>query len=207
LVSDDGAFAEYIVAKGDLQLRIPKDLSFEKATTLPLGVAAVMQGLYQKGLKIKLPNDPVKEKTFLLIYNRSTATSSLSVQCAKLYVCRPRHLSNCRPNRANRSGYVVLATCSTKHFGYVKCLGADELFDYRDSTVGSKIREFTQNKLKLVWDTVSQKESAKICTEALSSESAGCLHASFLSNKSPKEDVVSVGTNMYTIFGDSFTVG
>jgi NADPH:quinone reductase-like Zn-dependent oxidoreductase len=36
---DDGAFAEYVVVKGDLQVKIPESLSFEKAATFPLGVS------------------------------------------------------------------------------------------------------------------------------------------------------------------------
>lgn len=89
---EDGAFAEYIVVKGDIQIKIPGNLSFEKAATFPLGVATVMQGLYQKGLKMNLPGDPIKEKTFVLIYGGSTATGALGIQYAKLYVFSDFHL-------------------------------------------------------------------------------------------------------------------
>lgn len=81
---EDGAFAEYIVAKGDIQIKIPENMSFEKAATVPLGVATVMQGLYQKGLKMNLPDDPIKIKTYVLIYGGSTAAGALGVQYAKL---------------------------------------------------------------------------------------------------------------------------
>ncbi len=106
-----------------------------------------------------------------------------------------------------RSGYTVLSTCSPRNFEYVRSLGVDEVFDYRQPGVGSNIRKFTQNKLKIAWDTVSKVESAKICAEALSSDPAGCRYASFLSNKCPREDIPSVGTNMYTVFGEYFRVG
>lgn len=69
-----------------------------------------------------------------------------------------------------------------------------------------QIRNLTQNQLKLAWDVIASAESTAICSEALSSES-GCRYASFLANKSPRADVVSVGTNMYTILGDYFIVG
>jgi len=83
---EDGAFAEYIVAKGDLQLKIPEGMNFEQASTIALGSTTVGQGLYQKALKLNLPTDPVKEKTFVLIYGGSSATGALGVQYAKLYV-------------------------------------------------------------------------------------------------------------------------
>jgi NADPH:quinone reductase-like Zn-dependent oxidoreductase len=35
---EDGAFAEYITAKGDLQIKIPENLSFEEASTLGVGI-------------------------------------------------------------------------------------------------------------------------------------------------------------------------
>lgn len=83
---EDGAFAEYILAKGDICLKIPSHLSFEEAVTLPLGLATVMQGMYQKGLKLYLPDNPIREKAFVLIYGGATATAALGIQFAKLCV-------------------------------------------------------------------------------------------------------------------------
>ena len=36
---NDGVFAEYAVVKGDVQVHIPDSLSFESASTFPLGVS------------------------------------------------------------------------------------------------------------------------------------------------------------------------
>jgi NADPH:quinone reductase-like Zn-dependent oxidoreductase len=83
---EDGAFAEYVVAKGDILIKLPDTLTFEKAATLPLGVGTVMQGLYQKGLKLKLPDEPTTEKPYVLIYGGATATGALGIQYARLYV-------------------------------------------------------------------------------------------------------------------------
>jgi NADPH:quinone reductase-like Zn-dependent oxidoreductase len=35
---EDGAFGEYITAKGDVQIKIPDNLSFEEASTLGVGI-------------------------------------------------------------------------------------------------------------------------------------------------------------------------
>jgi NADPH:quinone reductase-like Zn-dependent oxidoreductase len=105
-----------------------------------------------------------------------------------------------------RAGYTVLATCSPRNFDYVKSLGATEVFDYKDSNVGAKIREYTQNKLKYAWDTVSEGNSLQICADALTSESGG-RYGSILPVKSPREDVESVSTLMYTVFGEAFNFG
>ncbi|KAJ5706638.1 chaperonin 10-like protein [Penicillium malachiteum] len=103
-----GAFAEYIIAKGDVQMQIPDNLSFEEAATLGIGIATVGQGLYQS-LKLALPTSPLTTPEPLLIYGGSTATGTLAIQYAKL------------------SGYKVLTTCSPHNFELVKNLGADEI--------------------------------------------------------------------------------
>jgi NADPH:quinone reductase-like Zn-dependent oxidoreductase len=90
---------------------------------------------------------------------------------------------------------------------YVKSLGAAEVFDYKDANIGTKIRAHTKNKLRLVWDTISNAASSKVCAEALSSDLSECRYASFLNNKSPRTDVVSVGTMLYTIWGEYFRSG
>lgn len=81
---EDGAFAEYVVAKGDVQIKIPDSMTFEEAATLSLGTTTVMQGLYQKALKLNWPTDPIKEKTYVLIYGGSSATGALGIQFAHL---------------------------------------------------------------------------------------------------------------------------
>ena len=45
---EDGAFAEYCMAKGDVLVKIPDSLSFEDASTFPLGFSTVGQGLFQQ---------------------------------------------------------------------------------------------------------------------------------------------------------------
>lgn len=37
-----GAFGEYIVTKGDLQIKIPDNLSFGEAATLGVGISTVV---------------------------------------------------------------------------------------------------------------------------------------------------------------------
>lgn len=83
---EDGAFAEYIVAKGDIQMKIPENMSFAQAATIGLGATTVGQGLYQKALKLRLPTDSdiIDEKTYVLIYGGSTATGALGIQYARL---------------------------------------------------------------------------------------------------------------------------
>lgn len=65
--TDDGAFGQYAVAKGDVQMKIPDSVSDEEAATLGVGISTIGQGLYQS-LGLPMPDEPTKEKIPVLIY-------------------------------------------------------------------------------------------------------------------------------------------
>lgn len=183
---EDGAFAEYIVAKGDVQMKIPDNLSFQEAATLGVGIVTVGQGLYQS-LELALPTEPIKDNTPILIYGGSTATGTLAIQFAKL------------------SGYKVLTTCSPHNFDLVTSLGADAVFDYKDPESAAEIRKATGNNLKLVFDCIALESSAKFCEAAISTE--GGEYSSLLSVKVDRENVNSRVTLGYTAVGEAFKFG
>ncbi|UNI17153.1 hypothetical protein JDV02_003529 [Purpureocillium takamizusanense] len=184
---EDGTFAEYIVVKGDLQIKVPENLSFEEAATLGVGITTVGQGLYQE-LKLAPPASPTTTGQQILIYGGSTATGSLGIQYAKL------------------SGYTVLTTCSARNFEFVKSLGADAVFDYNDEHCAADIRKFSQSRLALAWDTVSLASSAAICANALTT-APGSKYAALLPVDLGRGDVEVSVTLAYTALGESFTFG
>jgi NADPH:quinone reductase-like Zn-dependent oxidoreductase len=106
-----------------------------------------------------------------------------------------------------RSGYTVVTTCSPKNFEYVKHLGADEAFDYNEPGVGKNIRDYTGDRLKYAWDTISIEASAQICADALSSTESGLRYGTIVPVKSPRDDVETINTVMYTVFGKAFKFG
>ncbi|KAK5119224.1 hypothetical protein LTR85_007838 [Meristemomyces frigidus] len=182
---EDGSFGEYCVAKGDLQMKIPDNVSDEEASTLGVGVSTVGQGLYQS-LELPLPGEK-KAGYPLLVYGGSTATGSLAIQYAVL------------------SGCDVITTCSEHNFAFVKSLGASTAFNYKDPDVAKKIREHTNDKLTHVFDCISEGSSPKICSEAVSSK--GGQVSFLLPVKFDREDVENKHTLAYTITGESFKFG
>ncbi|KAB8227694.1 zinc-binding alcohol dehydrogenase family protein [Aspergillus alliaceus] len=88
---EDGAFAEYIVAKGDLQIKIPDNMSFQDAATLGVSINT-----------LALPTEPMKKAAPILIYGGSTVTGTLAIQFAKI------------------SRYTVLITCSPHNFNLIR---------------------------------------------------------------------------------------
>lgn len=110
-------------------------------------------------------------------------------------------------DRANRAGYEVITTCSARSFDHVKSLGASAAFDYKDKDCAKKIREYTNDKLTKVFDTISKEDSSKICAEAISSNggtiSCTLPYPEDLGRKDVKVDMVfTLG-----IFGEDFGYG
>ncbi|EPE35516.1 GroES-like protein [Glarea lozoyensis ATCC 20868] len=189
---EDGAFANYITVKGDVQIKIPENLSFEEAATLGVGITTVGQGLYQS-LGLPRVSSPSKNNESILIYGGSSATGSLAIQYAKL------------------SGFKVLTTCSPHNFDYVKSLGADEVFDYNSPTCSSDIQKSTSNNLTHAFDCISEGSSPKISVSALATDKSS-TYSTLLpvpagQVKKINDKVTMKSTLGYTIFGEDFKFG
>ncbi|KAK9794261.1 putative Chaperonin 10-like protein [Seiridium cardinale] len=194
---DDGAFSPYAVAKADIALRIPDNLSFEQAATLGVSITTVGQGLY-RALKLPLPTQPLETPEPILIYGGSTATGIFGIQFAKL------------------SGYTVISTSSAQHHDYLRELGADAVFDYKSPTCGADIKAWVEGrgqKLRKAWDCVSVESSGEICARALADDKEGGTYSALLGVD--KEKLLAVNKNLkgplttlgYLAFGEEFRRG
>ncbi|KAH8754269.1 chaperonin 10-like protein [Hyaloscypha finlandica] len=188
---EDGAFAEYITAKGDVQMKIPDNMSFEEAATLGVGVTTCGQGLYQ-ALQLPLPTSPATQKAYVLIYGGSTATGALAIQYAKL------------------SGLTVVTTCSSRNFEYVKSLGADAAFDYNSPSCSKDIQAWSNDSIHHALDCISEGNSPAITIPAMST--SGGIYSTLL--PVPESDVRKINPNVelkhtlaYTVVGEFFKFG
>ncbi|KAF9878689.1 hypothetical protein CkaCkLH20_03589 [Colletotrichum karsti] len=193
--SENGAFANYIVAKGDVQIKTPDNVSDEDAATLGISICTVGQGLYRT-LGLPLPGKQTTgddDGEYILIYGGSTATGIYGIQFARL------------------SGLRVVATSSPRNFDYLKSLGASAVFDYNSPTVAADIRAHTGDNLKLAWDCTGF--GGLICAGALSS-SRGGKYATIV-GATKREELLAVNpkvdgphaTLMYSVFGERFVKG
>ncbi|KAL9615659.1 MAG: hypothetical protein Q9204_008703 [Flavoplaca sp. TL-2023a] len=186
---EDGAYAEYAMVKDGHLAKIPNGLGFEETASMGAGVTTVGQALYLN-LKLPWPTEPANMTFPILIYGGSTATGALAIQYAKL------------------SGLTVITTASPKNYSLVKSCGADAVFDYHDPDCGSKIRAFTNNNLRHVFDCISIESSYRIDAAALSSDSTQELHCLALlptdSWPAERQDVNVRWMLAYTSFGEEF---
>jgi NADPH:quinone reductase-like Zn-dependent oxidoreductase len=80
---EDGTFAEYVLAMGDLQIKIPEDMSYEDAASLGMGVSTVGQGFQSLGLPMPgTKTDGGK----ILVYGGSSAMGVYGIQFFKTQV-------------------------------------------------------------------------------------------------------------------------
>ncbi|KGO66717.1 Polyketide synthase, enoylreductase [Penicillium italicum] len=191
----NGAFSEYALAKGDLQIKIPDYMSFEAACTIGLGILTVGFGLYHllgeemlddlENINDKKPAQD--QSASILIYGGATATGSLAIQVCKLL------------------GLQVITTCSEVNRAFMYELGADAVFDYHDAQVGDTIRQGTGDSLEIVFDTISTPQTAAICAAAISS--TGGAYNALLDVRCPRLDVDTNVTMTYDIIGDDYQLG
>lgn len=221
-VPEDGAFAEWIVVKGDLAVLVPEGVRDEEAATLGVGVTTVVsfffcdflsnildnpkkpevcvltknnqgQGLYQE-LGLPLPTSPSATPIPILIYGGSTATGMLGIQFAKASGCK------------------VVTTCSPRNADYVRSLGADAVIDYtkfsEPEAFAARVREEVGDELALAWDCVGSEESARMCVSAMSKGKGGKYRSLLRVDDSVvrgvNEKVDNGFTLAYFVFGEEF---
>lgn len=116
--SAEGAFQEHAVLLAHMASPIPDAMAYENAAVVPLALSTAACGLFQKDqLALRHPSaHPEPTGKTLLVWGGSTSLGSNAIQLAVA------------------AGYEVIATASPKDFGYVKRLGATQVFDYRSRT-------------------------------------------------------------------------
>jgi NADPH:quinone reductase len=119
-----GSYAEYAIAPSSTTFRLPPNISFEAAATLPLASMTAALALYQQ-LRNPLPWLPATgaQSLPILIYGGASAVGSFALKLAKL---------------SNLSPIITVAGSGIDH---IKSLGiADYIVDYRGSGVAQEIK-------------------------------------------------------------------
>ena len=100
----EGAFAEYALARADMVVPKPENLTSEQAAALPISGCTALQGLRDKG--------EVRAGQRVLIIGAGGGVGTFAVQLAKAF------------------GAEVTGVCSTAKVDLVRSLGADHAIDY-----------------------------------------------------------------------------
>lgn len=110
-----GSYAEYLAADIDKVVKMPENLSFAEASSVPHVAETAWQALYTHG---KLQKDQT-----VLIHGGAGAVGAFAVQFAK------------------STGAKVLATAATEDIEFVKSLGADQIIDFRTQDFAALLKD------------------------------------------------------------------
>jgi NADPH:quinone reductase-like Zn-dependent oxidoreductase len=123
-----GAYAEYVSVNADLVAASPSTMTMEEAASVPLAALTAWQGLHEKG--------GLASGQTVLVHGGSGGVGGFAVQLAKA------------------AGATVYASASAKNADYVKSLGADGVFDFRDASASA-----APQNVDLVMDAIGDAES------------------------------------------------
>ena len=120
-----GAFQELVLVPASAVTVLPEHLTWQEGAVFGMGMYTAWSGWYTAGV-LRAPFEgekpyEVREKEGVLIWGGSASVGSVAVQTAKAM------------------GFRTFVTASEKHHSYLKTLGADHVFDYRDADVVKKI--------------------------------------------------------------------
>ena len=173
---ESGTLAEYCVIRQELVLRKPKDMSFEEAATIGQSSLTAAIGIF-KPLNIPLPSKSTiasqPEPSYLLVWGASGSVGAFAVQLASL------------------AGFVVIGVCSPHNFELVRQLGATHMVDRDAPDAVEKIRRYSEGKLRVAYDNVTNKETTEKCCAALATDGSKVLYSAVLPKTVPVPDHVT----------------
>ncbi|CAF1368521.1 unnamed protein product [Adineta steineri] len=180
-----GSFSEYVVQEASLVFHYPSTISPKAAATLPLASITAALGLFRK---LALPLPPTTCRTSVLVWGGSTSVGQYAIQLAKA------------------AGCFVVTTASLARHSYLKELGSDTCFDYKDSNVVSQIKQVTNGNLAYAIDCVSEKRSIQqVCATLTGANPQVATVLPGLSTEIPSH-IKEHSLLMYTIFGRKMNV-
>ena len=122
---EEGAFQSYAVLLERVTAPIPATLSFERAAVLPLALSTAAAGLFEPDqLALRPPNPHASPSgEVVVVWGGSTSVGMNAIQLARA------------------AGYDVITTSSPRNIARLEQLGAEAVFDYRDSAAVDRIVE------------------------------------------------------------------
>ncbi|CAA7269957.1 unnamed protein product [Cyclocybe aegerita] len=151
-------FQQYAISLAVTAAKIPTNLSYDEAATLPLALSTAYVGLYTPkphGAGFSPPSSPADEGKYagvpLVVLGGASSVGQLTIQVARLSGFSP-----------------IVTTASLKHTEYLKSLGATHVLDRHLSSdaLKAEVAQATIGKpVEIVYDAVSLEETQKLGLE------------------------------------------
>lgn len=174
---DYGALQQRVLVPEVNVTPIPESMSFNEASVLPMSVQTAWSGWHCIGVDRNTLYKP-EDKKGVLIWGGASSVGSGALQSAKLM------------------GFTVYTTASNKHHEYLKSLGADRTFDYKEEGVEAKIITAAKEdgvSMDIAYHAVGQLQSVLDVLTALKGDKAGRVaSAPRVMDGSPTADGITV---------------
>ncbi|KAG1814079.1 chaperonin 10-like protein [Suillus variegatus] len=162
--NDQAGFQQFALGATDLTAKIPDNLGYDDAATIPLALDTASTGLYSKTYGFGLTPPWVKggigmySGTPIVVLGGASAVGSYVIQLARLSGFSP-----------------IITTASPAHEVYLKSLGATHVLNRHlpADVVKAAINGFTKEPIKYVYDAISLPETQQIGWSIL--DAKGCL--------------------------------
>jgi len=157
-----GTFQQYVLVDVPLIAKIPENLTFDQASTIPLGFTTAAIGLYQEkrergGAGLVAPwADGGRGKyagQAIYIPGGSSSVGQYALQLAKLSGFNP-----------------IITTASARNEAYCRDAGATHVIDYRTTpyaSIPAAVKEIAKGPVETIFDAVSTPESQRADWEIL----------------------------------------
>ena len=104
----------------------------------------------------------------------------------------------------NSAGWVPYTTCSPSNFDLVLSFSAEAAFDYRDPHCAAKVSGAAGSRFSRAFDTISSKESAKMCADVLKEGSDAAYTSTLpLADRFPSRKVIPKLLLLWSALGEA----
>ncbi|KAJ3807217.1 MAG: GroES-like protein [Lentinula lateritia] len=189
LVNEMGGFQQYILIPADIVGKIPSNIDYAQAATIPLGFTSAAVGLLreQPGGAGLNPNFDLKVNLSgqsAIVVGGSTSVGQYAIQLLRLL------------------GYnTIIAYASARHADYLKSIGATDVIDRAEvpaDDLAEAAKKIANAPIKIAFNAVGDKDSRTACIDAI-------VEGGQVADVNPQSKDVDPGNGkrIFPIFGGS----
>ncbi|KAJ3728306.1 GroES-like protein [Lentinula raphanica] len=186
-VKELGGFQQYAVISADLTGKIPSNIDYAQAATIPLGFNTAAIGLLRAqpegaGLNPTFDSNVSYAGQPALVVGGGTSVGQYVIQVFKLL------------------GYsTIIAYASARHTDYLKSLGATHVIDRREVPIGSlaeTAKKIAGGPFKIAYNAVGDNDSRAACLDTI-------VEGGQVADVDPEAKDPGNGKRVFTIVGNS----
>ncbi|KIJ54529.1 hypothetical protein M422DRAFT_240596 [Sphaerobolus stellatus SS14] len=184
-----GTFQQYTTVPAKIAAKIPDNISFEEAATIPVGLMTTSVGFYlseeQRGVGLTPPWQGGEGKykgQAIVIFGGASSVGQFAIQSARLSGFSP-----------------IITTASLHNADLLKSLGATHVID-RKADVAAEVKRILPESPKIIYDAIST-DTQEVAWKLLAP--GGTLLLVLFPNDTLKNSIGTDGKKFFNVYGAS----